>query len=229
MELYSWILQNKEIIKIIYALIIVLICATITLKSHRMFKLSLYQGIRYFRNAFLFYGIAFAIRYLFGSRLLPFSNNYFAIIGILFSFFFIMAGFFLLYSLLWKRIEHPHKIINSSLFNSRTLIFYIMAIVFVLLDYLWGSLHFLFYSQVFVFIFAFAISFSNYKTKGRNRKFLKFYALAMLLAFIAWTFNAFIESVFKWDPKITILIYLLNIVVFLLFLFGIIRVAKKSF
>lgn len=228
MELYSWILQNREIIKIIYALIIVLICAIITIKSHRMFKLSLYQGIRYFRNAFLFYGIAFAIRYIFGSHLLPFSTNYFTTIGILFSFFFIMAGFFLLYSLLWKKIESSYKASSSSLFNSRIILFYVMAIVFVLLDYLWGSLHFLFYSQVFVFIFAFAISFSNYKTKGRNRKFLKFYALAMLLAFIAWTLNALIEMIFHWDPKITILIYLLNIVVFLLFLFGIIRVARGN-
>jgi hypothetical protein len=226
MELYSWILENKEVIKIIYALIIVLICAIITLKSHRMFKLSLYQGIRYFRNAFFFYGIAFAIRYLFGSYLLHFSRTYSITIEILFSFFFIMAGFFLLYSLLWKKIESPHKITNSSLFNPRILIFYAMAITLVFLDLFWGGHYFLFFSQAFVFIFAFAISFSNYKSKGRNRKFLKFYTLAMLLFFVAWILNAFIEMIFNWDPKITILIYLLNILIFLLFLFGIIRIAK---
>ena len=227
MELYSWILQNKEVIKIIYALIIVLICAIITIKSHRMFKLSLYQGIRYFRNAFFFYGIAFAVRYLFGSYLFSFSKTYSTTIEILFSFFFIMAGFFLLYSLLWKKIETPNKITHSSLFNSRILIFYAMAILLVFLDYFWNGLYFLFFSQAFVFILAFAISFSNYKSRGRNRKFLKFYALAMLLFFIAWTLNAFIETVFHWDPKVTILIYLLNIFIFLLFLFGIIKVAKK--
>ena len=226
MEIYSWILQNKEIIKIIYALIIVLICAVIVLKSHRMFKLSLYQGIRYFRNAFLFYGIAFAIRYFLGAYLLFSFKNYYFLIEHVFSFFFIMAGFFLLYSLLWKKIESSYQD-NSSLFNSRILLFYLMTLVLVILDYLWGNLYLLFYSQVFVFIFAFAISFSNYKSKGRNRKFLKFYALAMLLFFIAWTLNAFIETVFHWNPKVTIIIYLLNIFIFLLFLFGIIRLTKK--
>ena len=227
MQLYSWILQNKEVIKIIYALIIVLICAIITLKSHRMFKLSLYQGIRYLRNAFFFYGIAFAIRYILGSNLLPFSKNYSPIIGILFGFFLIMAGFFLLYSLLWKKIDSsPHVI--SSLFNTRILIFYIMAIMLVLLDYLWNSFYFLFYSQIFVFIFAFAISFNNYKTKGRNRKFLKFYVLAMFLALIAWILNALTGLIFNWNPKTMISIYLLNVIMFLLFLFGIVKVTKRN-
>lgn len=228
MELYSWILQNREVIKIIYALIIILICAIITLKSHKMFKLSLYQGVRYFRNAFFFYGIAFTIRYLFGSYLFYFSKTYSMIIVVLFSFFFIMAGFFLLYSLLWKKIEIPHKINNSSLFNFRILLFYLMAFIIVILDLVWSTLYFLFFSQIFIFLFAFAISFNNYKSKGRNRKFLKFYTLAMFIALVAWILNALIEKVFNWNPNVHILTYLFNIFMFLLFLFGIIYLSKKN-
>jgi len=228
MELYSWILQNKEVIKIIYALLIVFICKIITLKSHKMFKLSSYQGIRYFRNAFFFYGIAFFIRYIIGSNLLPFSKDYFPTISFLFEFFLIMAGFFLLYSLLWKKIEPAHQIVTSSLLNTRLFIFYIMTIVLVFLDYLWHSFHFLFFSQIVVFLFAFAISLSNYKSKGKNRKFLKFYVLAMFLALVAWILNALTGLIFNWDPKTMISVYLLNVVMFLVFLFGIIKVTKKN-
>jgi hypothetical protein len=228
MEFYSFIVENKEIIKIIYALIIVLICKIITLKSHKIFKLSSYQGIRYFRNAFFFYGIAFFIRYIVGSNLFPFSKDYFPTISFLFQFFLIMAGFFLLYSLLWKKIEPYHKIVTSSIFNPRLIIFYIMTILLVVLDSIWKSFYFLFASQIFVFIVAFAISFNNYSSKGRNRKFLKFYMLAMLLALFAWILNALAGLVFNWGSKTIISVYLLNIVMFLLFLFGIIKVTKKN-
>ena len=224
MQLYSWILQNKEVIKIIYALIIVLICTIITLKSHRMFKLSLYQGIRYLRNAFFFYGIAFFIRYIIGS--FSFAKYHFSTISILFEFFLIMAGFFLLYSLLWKKID-PYPYVISSLFNIRILIFYVMTLMLVFLDYIWHSFYFLFFSQIFVFIIAFAISFSNYQTKGRNRKFLKFYVLAMFLALIAWILNALAGLIFNWGIKTMISVYLLNVIMFLLFLFGIIKVTTR--
>ena len=52
MQYLDWIVQNKSLIKIFYASIVILICAIITIKSDKLYKLSLYQGIRYFRNAF---------------------------------------------------------------------------------------------------------------------------------------------------------------------------------
>ncbi|MFH1521631.1 MAG: hypothetical protein ABIF18_01605, partial [archaeon] len=64
--LYEWILTNKEFLKVAYALIICFICAIIVLKTDRMFKLSDYQGLRYFRNAFFFYGLAFVVRFILG-------------------------------------------------------------------------------------------------------------------------------------------------------------------
>ena len=50
----------------------------------------------------------------------------------------------------------------------------------------------------------------------------------MLLDFIAWILNALAGLVFNWDPKTMISIYILNIVVFLVFLFGIISVTKRN-
>lgn len=221
MELLSWIIQNKEFVKLFYAFVIVLICAVITIKSDKFYKLSLHQGIRYFRNAFFFYGLAFLTRYFI---IIP---GYNFITKAIFELFFVMAGFFLLYSLVWKKIEAPSEDYFSSLFNMKIFIFYIMTFIIICLDYLWNNYVFLFASQIIVFIFAFAISLQNYREKGQNRKFLKYYSIAMLLALTAWILNALAGLLFDWSQGILITTYLFNTIMFLLFLFGIIKVTKN--
>lgn len=224
MQTLTWVVENKELIKIFYASIIVLICAIITIKSDKIFKLSSYTGIRYFRNAFFFYGIAFSIRYLIKFDAILF--NYYFLIKTFFEFFLIMAGFFLLYSLLWKKIESNHEDYSSSLFNAKVSIFYTMTFLIVLLDYLWSSYYFMFVSQIILFSFAFAISFCNYIEKGKKGKFLKFYSIAMFLTLMAWMLNAFSGLWFNWHQGVLIAVYLLNTIMFLLFLIGIINVTK---
>ena len=219
---YEWIIANKELIKIFYALAIVSICAVIVFKTDRLFRLSSHQGIRYFRNAFFFFGIGFIIRYFLGA-----ISNYHLITTIIFEYFLIMAGFFLLYSLLWKRIEASGSDYQSSLFNSKIFIFYIMSLVIVLLDYLWGTYYLLFGSQIILFSFASIISYANYKKNGKRHKFLKFYFIAMMLSLVAWLLNAFASLLLNWHHGVLIVIYLLNIIIFLLFLFGVIKVTAR--
>jgi len=228
MDWLNWIIANKETIKILYGLLIGIICLIIVLKSDRLYHLSSYEGIRYFRNAFLFFGIAFTFRYILGG----FAN--FEIIGsyfmapiiLIFEFFLLMAGFFLLYSLIWKKIEGSDGSF-SSILNSRILIFYIMAFIIIILDYVWGNYYFMFFSQIVIFIFASIISYVNY-IKSKKRGFLKFYLLAMVLALVAWIVNAFTAYLFDWEKSVLIYVYSLNLIIFLLFLYGIIRVTTKS-
>jgi hypothetical protein len=228
MQILDFIVQNREFTKAIYALMIILICVIITKKSDRIFRLSSYKGIQYFRNAFFFYGIAFALRYFLRFTLAGLSMKTAQVItNIFFEFFLIMAGFFLLYSLLWKRIESPHEN-TSSLLNLKVSVFYLMTILLVGLDYIWNTYFFLFVSQIVIFAFVFAISFSNYQERGRNRKFLKFYSFSMFLALIAWILNALAGLLFNWNPMVVMIIYLLNIIMFLIFLFGIINVTKRN-
>lgn len=228
MDLFNWIIANREIIKIFYGLLIGIICLIIVSRSHRLYHLSFYEGIRYFRNAFLFFGIAFIIRYLIGgfANFGIISNDYLVPITILFEFFLLMAGFFLLYSLIWKRIEGT-KGSYSSILNSRVLIFYIMAFIITILDYLWASYYFLFFSQTIIFISASIISYLNYVRNGKKRVFLKFYFIAMILALAAWITNAITAAFFNWHRGALIFVYLLNIIIFLLFLYGIIKVTTK--
>jgi len=224
MVIYDWIILNKELIKIVYALIIVIICAMIVIKTDRLFRLSLHQGIRYFRNAFLFYGLAFLIRHI---VLISFAGivNYYSITKILFEFLMIMAGFFLFYSLLWKRFEVVDSNYSSSLLNPIIILFYILAFIISILDYLWNSFIFMFFSQIVLFEIISIISYLNY-SKGKEINFLKFYFIAMILSFSAWILNAIVAFYLDWNKGVLMGIYIINIIVFLLFLYGIIKVTK---
>jgi len=227
MDLYSFIIQNKEVFKLVYALIVILACFLIVLKTHKLFKISLHRGIRYFRNAFFFYGIAFAIRYSF-SFFLSFDQSfseYSFFLNILFGYFLIMAGFVLLYSLLWRKIDSGKKEF-SSLMNSKMLIFYLLALIIVVLDYLWGGYYFMFFSQILVFIFATIISYSNYRKNKGKVYFPQFYFIAMVLSLFAWALNALAGLYFHWNQIVMINIYLFNMVFFLLFLYGVVRATR---
>ncbi len=215
------IIENKELIKLIYGIIVTLICVFIVLRTDKLFRLSMHHGIRFFRNAFFFYGIAFAIRHV-----LPTIYSCPATTKFFFEFFIIMAGFFLLFSLIWKKFEISKQKLYSSLFNKKLLIFYTMAFVVVLLDYIWSAFCFMFLSQIILFISASIISYVNFRKKGSQRKFLKFYFVAMMLSLIAWILNAIAALYLEWSPVALISIYILNIIIFLLFLYGIINVIK---
>ncbi len=217
----EWIIENKELLKFFYTFVIALVCAIIVIKTDRLFGLSFHQGIRYLRNAFLFYGIGFITKSLLGISVL--STMF---VNILFEFFLITAGFFLLYSLLWKKIETSPKNYTSSLFNPMIFLFYSMALIIALFDNLWGTYIFMFFSQIILFISASVISFKNYKKDKNKHKFLKFYFLAMLLSLGAWSLNAF-AAIVQWRLRFVTGVYLINIITFLLFLYGIIKVTKK--
>ncbi len=216
----AWIIENKELLKFIYTFLIAGICAIIVVKTDRLFGLSSHQGIRYLRNAFLFFGIGFITRSLLKIKSLPHG-----LLNILFEFFLIMAGFFLLYSLLWKRFKTSTKF--SSLFNPWILIFYLMALIIALIDNFWSTYVLMFFSQIILFSFTSVISFNNYIKNGKKHKFLKFYFVAMVLSLVAWTLNAFAALYFKWDQAIVLNIYAINIIIFLLFLYGVVKVTKK--
>tara|TARA_Y100000310_G_C20661260_1_gene804931 strand:+ start:561 stop:1226 length:666 start_codon:yes stop_codon:yes gene_type:complete len=221
MEAIPILVQNKESIKVFFGAIVLLICLIITLKSDRLFKLSSHQGIRHFRNAFFFYGLAFLSRYIIGSYYNPYSLSI-----IFFEFFLIVGGFFLLHSLLWRRFRHIERGYTSSLLSPITFVFYIMAIVLVLLDLTWRAYFFMFLSQMIIFLAASIISYNNFRKKPR-KFFPKFYFVAMLLSLVAWILNALAALILNWNKGVLSGVYLINIVVFLLFWIGIMKVTKQ--
>jgi len=227
MSLYDFILGNREIFKLIYAFIIILISTLIVFRAHKLFRISSHDGIRYFRNAFFFFGAGFFIRFfvvlLFVTQPLL---QYAFLIDMFFEFFLVMGGFFFLYSLVWKKFETPGKESKSSLLNPRIFIFYLMTIIIVVLDLIWRGHHFLFVSQIAVFFLASIISYINCK-KRADIEFPKFYLLAMTLALVVWVLNTLAALVFNWNPIVMINIYILNLIFFLLLLYGVVKALKN--
>lgn len=221
MEIYSKLIENKDLIKTLYGFLISLICLIIVLKTDRLFRLSMHQGIRNFRNAFFFFGLAFFSRYLLG---IFFNFTHLEII--FFEFFLIVGGFFLLHSLIWRKFKSIEQSYFSSLFSPVTILFYLMASILVLLDYLQTSYLFLFLSQIILFLLASILSFKNYQNNF-NKPFPKFYFLAMILSLSAWILNAIAGIFFEWNSEMIINSYILNLMVFTLFLFGVIKITSK--
>jgi len=226
MSLYSFILDNKSVLELLYALLLAFICGVIFFRTDKFFRLSLHKGLRYFRNAFLFYGAAFIARYLFG----VFSDlnfDYAYVMKIIFEYFFVMAAFFLLYSLMWKRFE-TQKEKHSSLFNAKIAIFHVMALVVAVMDNLWQTYYFLFGAEILIFIYASVLAYSNYKKDKKQHRFLKFYFIAMLLSLAAWTLNFLAESYFNWNHWLLIDVGIIDVIFFLLFLYGVVKATKQN-
>jgi hypothetical protein len=219
MNLYDLLLGNRMILKLIFTVIVGLVCFIIVLRTNRLFKLSYHQGIRYFRNAFFFYGLAFILRYLI-------EIIYPSVTEPVFEFFLIMAGFFLLYSLMWKRFEVERARKQSSLFNLRIFLFYALTIILVFLDALWQSYGFMFGTLIILFAYASIISYLNYRT-SRGRGFTGLYFIVMLLNLIAWAANFIVAVFLSWYKPLLIGIYILNVIIFLIFLYGVIIVTRK--
>ncbi len=226
---YGFVLGNKEVLKILYGVFILLICCIIVYKSDKLFRLSLYQGIRYFRNAFLFYGGAFFVRYVVGTPLLPVLEDYYAAINVLFEFFLVMAGFFLCYSLFWKNFGKKIETYPlSSWFNPGILIFYAMSLMIVYFDFFYKTRAFMFFSQIVLFFFVSLISYDNYRKKGFRNRFLRYYFAAMVFSFLAWILNFLAELWLHWAISVLIDVYILNMIIFLLVLYGVIAVKRKD-
>src|SRR3989344_268129 len=230
MNVYDVVIQNKEVFKAAYAALIVFICLVIVLKTHKLFKLSSYTGIRYFRNAFFFFGLGFFSRY--------FLKYFFEVKGLesfsdfpllLFEFFVIMAGFFLLYSLIWKRLDFSKSFANSSLLTPGVLVFYMFAIIIVILDYFWQTLTLMFLSQVIVFLIASIMSFNNTLSLTKKKNHLsKLYFVAMITSFLAWVLNAVTVLIINWEQTLLINIYILNMLFFLFFLYGVFKALRGN-
>lgn len=225
--LYEWILANKELLKVTYALIICFICAAIVLKTDRMFKLSDYQGLRYFRNAFFFYGLAFIVRFILGGiPTLIEGQIYFFNIKFFFEFFIVTAGFFLLYSLVWKHVEREKS--YHSFLNIRSGILYAISFSIVFLNFILNTSLFMYLSQIALFITAGFISYQKWKRDGEKHVFLKYYFIIMILGLIAWILNMALDYFLNWNKILQMGVYVLNVFFFFFFLYAITKITKDK-
>ncbi len=220
---YDWILGNKEILKIIYALIVVFVCSIIVLKTDRLFKISDYQGLRYFRNSFFFFGIAFLTRYILGlGGGEGFPPYYSSAIKILFEFFIIVAGLLLFYSLIWKRVEkskHYHSFFNLNMF-----VLYSVALIITIASSIFNGGGIMCIFQVLLFLFMGVVIYVNQKKDN----FARLYFLTITIGLIIWILNTLLYFFWNWNSLVEIIVYGLNIVFFSLFFYTVIKLTENK-
>ncbi|MAG39600.1 hypothetical protein CMI41_01360 [Candidatus Pacearchaeota archaeon] len=149
-----------------------------------------------------------------------FSEAYLVFVSLLFRFCILSATLFLLYSLLWKKLEKEKS--YNSLLNIRSFIIYVIAIVISLL-----SIHIIFLSQIILNFIIFSISLKNFLLEKNKYPFLKYYPIAICAALISWT-TAYLSQVWQLGAYLTLLSILFNLAFFLIFLGGIIKITNNK-
>lgn len=211
--------------QIIYGLIVVILSSIMYAKSRKLYSLSSYKGFKYFKNAFLFYALGFLmtilmIIYAVITNFAP-STGYF---NILFSIFMSMAGFSLVYSLVWKKAK---EIIPFHKYE----FLIIPSIIIAFIDYIFFSETsiILFIAMLIVHAFGMGIAHKKYKIallKG-NQNIQGLYFILLTLSFLGWIVNFVSVNVYIPYNYVWLYAHLLTIAIFALFLFGLSKIKKS--
>jgi len=212
--------------ELIYSFVIILCSLMVYYATREMYELSSYKGIKYFRQSFLFFAIAYFSRYfiqfflvLFKVQdILEFSPMYIGWITLfVFLFSSAMAVFYLLYSVMWKKWNHSKlKIIMFNIFA------FLIAFIGASIRGIIVSLLLNIILLAFVlFILSVAYKDSKDKKKGKN-----LFIIYILLS-IFWILNVIDILIPKFLQIYQLVIYLASILLFMIILYKVLKKAGK--
>ena len=208
--------------ELIYSFVIIFCSLIIYFSTKEMYKISKYPGIKYFREAFLFFAIAYFfksfISFLFlildVHEIIEFSSILF---GMLTLFFFLyastMAIFYLLYSVMWKKLKKSGYIIP---------LMHILVLFISGASILIGQAGILIVLQVLVFSFVAIQNFSSYRKLAVQKRKSSIYTIYLFL-FIFWILNLVDLLVEGFSPLTEFVVSLFSIGVFILILYKVTR------
>lgn len=196
-------------IELAYTIIVVILCFLVYIMTKEIYELTKHKGIKYFRYAFLFFGLSYATRFLF---------QIFHLSGIAFDFGFqrrmigpyslvivgylsTMAIFYLTYSTLWKKIQYDHFITGANF----------LAVVVSLFALVNRSPAMLGIIQLILLTVTIIVSVLTHKTE---KKFSSARGLYLLIA-LFWFLNLFVLTPGRMvSLEIKIVLQLVSIAVF---------------
>jgi hypothetical protein len=214
-------IKTNDWIEIAYTLVIAISCTYIFLKTRKIYKLSSHPGIKVFRDAFFYFGIAFMVRYI-GIALPIFIGSadmvfpYF-LAQLLLNYLLCMGNLSLVYSLIWKDFE-----------KNRIYVLNLAAIAIAIADAFYTPFVISIICQIAVLLYGLTISYSNYNlSKKKNQaKFSQFYMISLILAIIGYVINLISKLIIAFLPFFYIYAYLVTASVFIIFLIGVKKVLK---
>lgn len=209
--------------EIIYSFVIIIASLMIYFATKEIYNLSSHKGIKYLRESFLFFAIAFFFRSFIKlffilsspSGVFELYRAEFQMFSLLiFIYFSLIAIFYLLYSLTWKK------------FNKRKVPLFLHLGVSLISIFLIGfnnvSLYILI--NILILILIIFVSVYSYKNSKRQKNNLKLYTIYFLL-FVFWALNAIDVLIPNFLQTYQLLIYLSSTTIFLSILY---KVLKKS-
>ncbi|MFH1915705.1 MAG: hypothetical protein ABIJ21_00425 [Nanoarchaeota archaeon] len=185
--------------ELVFTIIAVIFCALIYFKTKDIYDLTKYKGIKYFRNAFLYFGLSYIIRFLFSLFMLSMiAFDVFIPRYRIMPFFILILGYFstagilyLVFSSLWKKIKAP----LIAIFIHGT------AIILSLASFFTRSHIILIYLQTALLVFAVVLSILTHKAKRISGVRILYF-----LIFALWLINLWILDrgrVFSFEIKIS--------------------------
>lgn len=212
-------------IEMIYSFVIIISSLMIYIGTKEIYELSSHKGIKYFRQAFLFFALAYFFRSFIKLIIISFNNNLLDISPrlfnpflaqatlFLFMYFSSIAIFYLLYSVIYKKIKNQ-KII---------FIFHFIAIIIAVLSIITKDPLIYLGLNLFLLIFVLIIVLLSYKY-SRKSKIFNMYIIYVLLLFF-WILNIIDILIPRFFKTYQLIIYLLSITLFQIMVY---KVLKKS-
>ncbi|MFZ1970685.1 MAG: hypothetical protein WAU65_00685 [Candidatus Nanoarchaeia archaeon] len=209
--------------EIIYSFVIIVCSLMIYFGTKKIYELSSYKGIKYFRQAFLLFAIAYFFRFLIEFVVISFNTNeifeispiavgYFAVF--IFMYLSSISIFYLIYSISWKKLKSKSMILY---------LFHIISIIIALVSVIFRNQIFYIGLNIILLIYAtFVIYFASRRQDKSKRNSFYFAYILLLIFWVLNVLNIFVPVFFD---SLKLFIYLTSLCIFLVILY---KVLKKS-
>jgi len=218
--------------EIIYSFVIIVACLMIYFGTKELYNLTSHKGIKYFREAFLFFALAFFFRsfvktfFLMGDprTLKSILPTFGTISTFLFTYFITIAVFFLIYSMFWKKLEKYDS--NKSKKHPPTIYFlHIISIAIALIVILTGNPWIALIINIALFLLIIlSIYFLHKNKKEKNNSLGTIYTLLSLFLLLN-IIDIIIPNALQLSQ---IFIYLVSSFIFLWILYKVLRKTGSS-
>lgn len=211
--------------EILYSFVIIVCSLMIYFGTKEIYELSSHKGVKYFRDAFLFFAFAYFFRsfikliifyfnvpgiFLISPRIL---NPLFGQVTIfLFMYFSSMAIFYLLYSVMHKKLGKEFIIY----------LFHFLSILVAFLSILSRNQIFYLYLNIFLFLFILSSVYISYHHSSKKTRGLNLYAIYVLLLFF-WILNIVDILIPRFLKSYQVLVYLASSGVFMTILYKVLK------
>ncbi|MBT4377097.1 hypothetical protein HOD29_07020 [archaeon] len=208
--------------EVFYSFVIILCALLIYFGTRELYKLTSHKGIKYFRLAFLFFAISYFFRALIKFTLLVFDPRqiihnippiFWSLNQMLFMYFSAMAVFYLLYSVLCKKLKSKKESL---------ILLHILAIVIAIVTPIFNNLFFSLIINLILLSFVAIVFIISHRDSKKKKKKSWFYLIYLLL-FVFWILNIIDILIPTFLQTFQLIIYLASTTIFVFILYKVLR------